>query len=221
MFTAMFCLEILGVLSFAVSGAALGIKKNMDIFGIATLGLTTAIGGGITRDLLLGNSPPLALKNPLYAAAAIAGSLICFVIAAKKPTLMAGLIYDRVMLLTDSLGLGLFAVIGVRMALEGQYKSNAFMAALIGTIAAVGGGALRDIISGSVPVIMIKHIYASAALGGSLACALLWDTFGGSASMAVGGVIIFALRILAARYRWNLPRVKTAGNPKEHIGGKV
>ncbi len=205
-----FFFEIIGTVAFAVSGAIVAIQKNMDVFGISILGLTTATGGGVIRDLLIGNYPPFAFKDPVYALTAIGVSIICFLIAAKGPPLTDKnkARYNRLILIADSAGLGLFAVIGVKIAMESQERSNLFMTVFIGTVTAVGGGVLRDLMAGGVPFILMKHIYACAALAGSLVCALGWELFGNAAAMTAGAGVVFAIRLLSAHYKWNLPKAK-------------
>lgn len=210
-------LEIIGTASFAASGAYVGIKKNMDLFGVSVLGLTAATGGGVIRDLLLGNFPPLVFKNPVYALSAIGVSLLCFVLAAKTKLFAGGggnNAMHRLILVADSAGLGLFAVIGVKVAAEAAGRPNFFMTVFVGTVTAVGGGVMRDLLAGGVPFIFMKHIYATSALAGALVCALGWNLFGNIVSMAAGACLVFSLRLLAAFYKWNLPKVKTTDLPK-------
>ena len=107
--------EIAGTVVFAVSGAILGLEKRMDILGISILGLTTAVGGGVIRDLILGITPPMTFRDPLYAAIAIAVSILVFIIARKYST-FGGKWYDVIMLIMDSIGLGVFTVIEIGRA---------------------------------------------------------------------------------------------------------
>jgi uncharacterized membrane protein YeiH len=115
------------------------------------------------------------------------------------------------MLITDSAGLGLFAVIGVKIAFESSNNNNLFTAVFVGTITAVGGGVMRDLMAGGVPFILMKHIYACAAIAGALLCALTWDILGSTVSMAIGSSVVFAIRMLSAHYKWNLPKAHPTG----------
>ncbi|MDD4125902.1 MAG: trimeric intracellular cation channel family protein [Eubacteriales bacterium] len=209
MYVFVFLLEIIGTISFALSGAITGLQKNMDIFGVSILGLTTATGGGVIRDLLLGNYPPMAFRSPFYALTALGVSLLCFLPAVRKLLFKNKTVYNRLMLITDSAGLGLFAVIGVKIAMESSSKNNLFFTVFIGTVTAVGGGVLRDLMAGGVPFILMKHIYACAAIAGALVCALTWDICGSAISMTAGSSVVFTIRLLSAHYKWNLPKAKT------------
>lgn len=193
-----FIFEIIGTIAFAISGASLAISKKMDIFGVAILGMTTAVGGGIIRDLILGITPPMAFRNPVYALLAIVVSIIVFIprireLAAREQTLL---------LIMDTIGLGVFTVVGVR---AGMPHGNIFLSVFVGTLTGVGGGVLRDVFVGYAPYIFVKHFYATASLIGALATALLWGV-GETAAMIVGAAIVVVLRLLAARFRWSLPK---------------
>lgn len=207
-----FVLEIIGTFSFAISGAVVGLQKNMDVFGVSILGLTTATGGGVIRDLILGNFPPVAFRIPAYAITAICVSLVCFLPAVRKVVLSNKNFYNKVLLITDSAGLGLFAVIGVKIAMEAAVSRNLFMTVFVATMTAVGGGIMRDLLAGDVPFILMKHIYAVAAIAGAVVCALCWDVLGNNLSMILGAAVVFAIRLLSAHYKWNLPRAQSAEN---------
>ena len=111
----LFVLEIIGTISFAVSGALTGLKKNMDIFGVCILGLTTAVGGGVIRDLILGNTPPNTFRNPVYAVLALAVSAVIFLKTVRNLLHRNPRWYDRIMLVMDSLGLGAFTTVGIQV----------------------------------------------------------------------------------------------------------
>ena len=112
--TVIFVLEIVGTLAFAASGALTGIKKNMDIFGVCILGLTTAVGGGIIRDLILGNTPPATFQNPVYAVLAVAASLIMFLPRLRRQLLRNKRVFEVMMFFMDTVGPGIFTVVGIR-----------------------------------------------------------------------------------------------------------
>ncbi|MDD6878995.1 MAG: TRIC cation channel family protein [bacterium] len=194
-----FILEMIGTIAFAISGAGVAIEKKMDIFGVAILGTTTAVGGGIIRDILLGVIPPVAFREPVYAIVAITVSLIVFIPKIRK-------ILDKrnslPIIIMDSVGLAVFTVIGVRAGME---CGNIFLSVFVGVLTGVGGGVLRDLFAGNKPHIFIKHFYACASLIGALAAALLWG-FGENISMIVGASLTVLLRLLAAKFRWSLPK---------------
>ena len=106
--------EILGTIAFAISGAVVAISKKMDIFGVAILGMTTAVGGGILRDLILGITPPAAFQSPGYALTAIAVALLVFLPPVRRLLHWNEKLYETALLLFDAIGLGIFTVIGVR-----------------------------------------------------------------------------------------------------------
>lgn len=200
-------LEIIGSVAFAVSGTMVGLRKKMDIFGIIILGLTTAVGGGIIRDLILGNTPPLTFTEPVYALSAIVTSVIVFIPVFRHFLMRNHKLYDTVMLVMDSLGLGIFSVNGVIIAYSSEHGDNLFLLLFVGTITGVGGGVMRDIMAGNTPFIFVKHIYACASLAGAAVCTvLLMLNVGTAAAVTVGMVTVFVIRLLAAHYKLNLPR---------------
>ena len=201
----MLILELVGTVAFAISGAMTGLRKGMDIFGVAILGLTTAVGGGVLRDILLGSLPPAMFQDPIYAVVAVATSILIFVPRIRRLLTANQRLYALLMLLTDTVGLGICAVVGVKAAFLSGHTSR-FLAVFVGTITGVGGGVLRDVFSGDTPYIFRKHIYACAAIAGALACALLWKPLGSTWAMLTGCVLVLAIRLLAAHYRWSLPK---------------
>ena len=133
-------LELIGAAAFAVSGAMTGIRKNMDIFGAFVLALTVAVGGGIIRDIILGAFPPAMFQNPIYALTAFLTCLIVFIPQVRDLLERS----SRVMLLADSVGLGIFTVSGAMRAFEVSENPTVFLAVFVGVITGVGGGLLRD-----------------------------------------------------------------------------
>ena len=203
-----FLLEIVGTIAFAISGAIVGIQKKMDIFGVAILGLTTAVGGGILRDLILNITPPAALVDPVFAVTAILVSILFFIPSVRATLEYRKKLYDLLILVMDSVGLGLFTVVGVRAAMNAGFDSNLFLATFVGVLTGVGGGILRDIFAGDMPYIFIKHFYACASIIGAWTCALTWRSLHEIPSMILGAALIVILRLLAAHYRWSLPKAK-------------
>lgn len=199
--------EILGTIAFAVSGAVVAISKKMDIFGVAILGMTTAVGGGILRDLILGITPPAAFQSPGYALTSIAVSMLVFLPPVRRLLHWNEKLYDTALLLFDAIGLGIFTVIGVQTAYIATGELNAFLAIFVGVVTGCGGGVMRDVFAGSSPYIFVKHFYATAALLGAVACLLLWN-IGQMPAMLIGAAVTLTLRLLAAHYRWSLPKAK-------------
>lgn len=198
--------EILGTIVFAASGAFVAMGKKMDLFGVAVLGMTTALGGGVIRDLILGQTPPMMFRNPTYALLAAVVSVIVFIPAVRRFLSARQSRYDRILLLVDSMGLGVFTVVGVQAAHSAGFADNSFLQVFVGTLTGVGGSILRDVMSQTTPYVFSKHVYASASLAGALLCTLLWNLLGGAASMILGASLIFVLRMCAAHFRWSLPK---------------
>ena len=199
-------LELIGTVAFAASGAMTGIKKNMDIFGVCILALTTAVGGGVIRDLILGNTPPATFRNPIYATVALAAALVLFFPRVRRLLMHNTVLFDKAMFWMDTAGLGIFTVVGIRTAYAHVPQATVFLLVFVGVITGVGGGLLRDIMAGDTPYIFVKHVYASASLVGALLCGLLWHYAGEMLSMLLGSGAIILIRCLSAHFRWNLPR---------------
>ena len=197
--------EMIGTVAFAISGAVLGLRKRMDLFGVIILGVTTAVGGGAIRDIVLGRIPPAVFRDPKYALCAIGVSVFLFLPCVNKVILRHKSIYRRVLLIADSIGLGIFVVNGVSISV-GCAQNNLFLAAFVGTITGVGGGMMRDVLAGDTPFILVEQVYACAAIVGAAACYLLWPVLGARTSMLIGMAIVIVMRLLAAYYHWNLPR---------------
>ncbi|MBR5872150.1 MAG: trimeric intracellular cation channel family protein [Oscillospiraceae bacterium] len=200
--------EIIGTIAFASSGAMVGLSKKMDIFGVMTLGLVTAVGGGVIRDLVLGNTPPATFRNPIYAVVALAVSAILFVPAVRRFLFKKQKIYDKSMLFMDSLGLGIFTVVGIETALLSG-ENSVFLLIFVGMITGIGGGVIRDILAGNTPYILIKHFYATASLIGAVVFIILWNLSFSGIAYAFGAATVVVLRLFAAKYHWSLPKAKS------------
>ena len=198
--------ELIGTMAFAASGAMTGIKKNMDIFGVCILALTTAVGGGVIRDLILGSTPPATFRDPVYATVAIVTALVLFLPRVRRLLMWDQALFDLCLFLMDTAGLAIFTVMGIRVAYAHVPQATLFLLAFVGVVTGVGGGVLRDIMAGDTPYIFVKHIYACASLVGALACGLAWHHLGEMGSMLLGGGLVVLIRCLSAHYRWNLPR---------------
>jgi len=201
-------LELVGTVAFSVSGAMTGLRKNMDLFGVAILGLTTAVGGGMIRDLILGNTPPVMFRDPVYAMVALCTAVIVFLPAVQRLLDRIHGLYDVLMLWMDSLGLGIFTVVGIQTAYTALEQPGVFLLLFVGVITGVGGGLLRDLFAGDTPYIFVKHFYACASLIGAAVCVVLWGLLGQTAAVVLGASAVVILRLLAVRFRWSLPRVK-------------
>ena len=205
-----FILEMAGTIAFAASGAMVGAQRGMDIFGICVLGVVTAVGGGATRDIILGIVPPGMFQNPIYTIVATVTSCIVFAIMYWKQELLEGenrMVYDKIMLVMDSVGLGVFTVMGVDKGITEGYMGRTFFLVFLGTVTGVGGGLIRDMMAGVPPYIFVRHIYACASIVGAIVCVVLYRHFGAVASMVGASAVVVLIRYLAAHYRWNLPKL--------------
>ncbi|MGI5887784.1 MAG: trimeric intracellular cation channel family protein [Oscillospiraceae bacterium] len=203
--------EYIGTVAFSASGALLAIERDLDLLGVVVLGVTTAVGGGTLRDMLLGIVPPQMFENPGYIIAATATALLIFLFEYTHhgKALDSYLIFEESMNVLDAIGLGIFSVMGVQTSLEQGYGDNAFLTIFMGVLTGVGGGALRDIMSDQVPAILKKRVYALASAAGASLYYVLGMTSlrsGFSVLISVGTVIL--IRLLAAHYKWSLPKVK-------------
>ena len=199
-------LEIIGTISFAVSGAVLALSKNMDLFGMCMLGITTACGGGMIRDLLLGITPPTVLENPMYLTIAGITSVVIFLPFVRKFISSNKKIYDLIMTVTDSLGLGIFTVCGVKVAIDSVGAENSFLIVFVAVITGVGGGVLRDMFAGMKPYIFVKHFYACASIIGAVICTFGYNITGEKISLISGFIVIVVIRLCASKFRWSLPK---------------
>ena len=206
--TLTFVFELIGTVAFAISGAITGLKKKMDIFGVVILAVVTAVGGGAIRDIVLGNTPPMTFRNPVYALVAVATGILTFIPVVRKLAGKTPKAFDIFLLVTDSVGLGIFTVMGIRTAINLNHGENMFLLVFVGVVTGVGGGLLRDVMAGNTPYIFVKHIYASASLAGAVLCVLLWKPLGATAAMSVSAVVIIIIRFLAARFKWSLPKAE-------------
>ena len=203
--------EWLGIVAFALSGAMIGVKREMDIFGVNLLGVTTAVGGGFIRDVTLGITPPQILLEPSCAIVAILLSTALFVMQyfrVRPLTERAVKRYEKVMLYCDAIGLAVFTVVGIDKAVT-MYPDTSWAGALfLGLLTGTGGGVVRDVLAGQTPFILTKHVYACASLAGGTAYYFLLGVLPRSWTTAIAIIVTVTIRGLANHYRWNLPRVR-------------
>lgn len=203
-------LEILGTIAFSVSGAIEAMKKEMDMLGVIVLGLVTAVGGGILRDVVIGEVPPRVFSDPDSAGLAIVVAFAAFIVGAvssKRQSESKHRLWNAVLLVSDAVGLGAFTILGIQNAEELLGNESIALLLFVGVITGVGGGLMRDIFAGNVPYIFKKHVYATASLAGA-GFYLLLDYAGYPETAAVISLlIVLILRLLAAHFQWNLPKV--------------
>ena len=196
-------LEVIGTVAFAAAGALTGIKKRLDVFGVAMLAVTTAVGGGILRDTLIGNLPPLAFRNPLFIfiSLAVAGLVSIFV----KQVVQR----QRFLNWCDAIGLGAFTATGASLALS---HDSVLLVITLGVVTGTGGGVLRDIFVREIPLIFHTQIYAVAAAIGAACFYGLQLLTPVDMALYLACLITVTIRLLSLHYGINLPRVR-AGKP--------
>jgi uncharacterized membrane protein YeiH len=194
-----YALDLLGTAAFAASGALMGVRKRMDLLGVIVLGVVTATGGGVVRDLLLNDAPPFCFKNEFYLYLSVGVAIIVFLAPGR---------FERIrkeMLLLDALGLGTFLVIGTSKALA--FKLGFMGSILMGVMTATCGGMIRDVLSNEIPLILQREIYASACVAGGAALYLMNQAgFAEPLRLTVAALLVIAIRFAAILKGWQLPR---------------
>jgi len=192
-------LDLAGTALFAAEGASLAIAAGLDVLGVLVIAFSTALVGGLVRDLLIGSVPPRAIADWKYPVTAFTAGALTFVSYAylPRPSHMA-------VVVLDAAGLALFAVAGADKALD--FRIPAFSAILLGGITAVGGGVVRDVLLNLVPNVLKSDIYATAALlGAAVTVAGRRAKLAPFAVTVAGFLSCFVLRVVAVWQHWNLP----------------
>lgn len=192
-------LDLAGTFAFALNGALTALRvARLDLVGVVTLGMLTALGGGILRDVLIDFLPPATFSDWRYLSVAAAGSLIAFLFGTRlDPS-------TPVVVWMDAAGLSLFAVSGALKALE--FGSGPAQAVILGAVTAVGGGTLRDVLIGRIPVVLRNELYAIPALVGAFTMVLVIEI--GDAALpaaATGATLCFVIRMLGVRFDLHAP----------------
>lgn len=202
-------IEYVGIIAFSVSGAMIAIRRKTDFFGVLLLGIITSFGGGLTRDVILDVTPPIMFSSKAELILSLIVSTIVFFIARlfSRHYLKNESKIEHINDVFDALGLGLFAVIGAKVAIQNGYLGSPLIVISAGLLTGVCGGLLRDVLTMSVPFFLIKRIYAVAAiLGATVYYLLIRYGIGENISMISGAAVTFSLRILAMTFKWNLPK---------------
>ncbi len=205
-----FIIEILGTIAFAISGAMVAIDRKMDIFGVCTLAVTTAVGGGMIRDISL-NMIPSSLLMPVYIEVSIFTALIVFIVVyfiKIESKVRYKKIYENIIMAMDSVGLGLFTAVGVTRGIENGHAESTLLLVFLGTVTGVGGGLLRDVMAGVRPYILTQDIYACASIIGAFSYIWAYRAFGEAVALTCSIAIVVAIRYMARYYEWNLPSIE-------------
>jgi len=202
--TLVLVLDLCGTFAFALSGAMAGIRRQLDVFGVLVVSFAASSFGGIGRDLLIGATPPAALVDWRYLAVSLAAGLMAFFWSSLIEKL------QNPVRLLDAIGLAFFAVAGTEKALA--FELSPVMAALLGMLTGIGGGIVRDVLLAEIPVVLRSDLYAVAALvGAGIVAAGHVLNVPPIVATFTGGLMCFAIRIIAIRRGWRLPIAGPSG----------
>ncbi len=201
--TFIYICDFIGTLAFAISGIRLASAKHFDLFGAYVVGVTTAIGGGTMRDLMLGH-PPFWMTNPFYLICS--GIALVWVIVFRKLLVKQ----NNTWFLFDTIGLALFTVTGMEKTLQAGFPF--WTAIIMGTMTGAGGGVIRDVLINEVPLIFRKEIYAMSCVLGGIAywLGMHFDAPAEVSAIACA-VVVIAMRLLAVHFKLKLPVLKGEG----------
>ena len=207
-------IEIIGFISFSMSGALISIDKETDLFGVIFLSITTCFGGGLIRDVIIGEMP--VMFNSLYfeVLLTVITAVTVFVLAKifKHQYVEHENTVIRINNYVDALALGIFCVAGVQACIDKCFEDGMFLAVTMGMLTAVGGGMIRDLMLRDIPFVLRKRIYAVAAIIGSVVyyVIVVFAMPNSEAGQLVGTIacvgVVFALRILATHFKLNMPK---------------
>ena len=201
--------EFVGIIAFAISGAMISIQRKMDVFGVILLSMVTALGGGAMRDIFLGVFPPRNFFNSFHLWCALITAVVVFVLA----KIFSSFFFDNfkrineIVNVFDAFGLAAFTISGVQVTLDAGYDKWNF-AIFMGVFTAVGGGLLRDVMSREKPMIFCKNVYATAVIIGTVCYFFLGKIIPENIAIVITFAVIVTIRILAAKFRWDLPKVE-------------
>lgn len=193
-------IDILGTIAFAISGVLVAMEKKLDMFGVFIIAFVTAIGGGTLRDMLIGNTPVVWLRNHTYLLVVL-GAVVFAVIFVNQLKYLR-----KTLFLFDTIGIGLFTMVGIEKGLA--VELSPVMCVALGTITACFGGVIRDILCNEIPVIFRKEVYATACILGGFGYFVFQKLPIDSAYAYVGAiVVIIIVRVLAVKFRISLPSI--------------
>ena len=198
-----YILDLFGTMAFAVTGAFKAIEHKADIVGIIILATITGLAGGTIRDVVFGKTLPNSLIDPTYVIITVISAIVLFLLYSKMKK------HWNVFLKFDAVGLGVFTVIGATFAYN-LFGMNFLIIVLSGMLTAIGGGILRDVFVNQTPIVFVKELYASASFIGAITFYFtLLITNEVYAATIIGIILTTGLRLVAMKYNWNLPRVKS------------
>jgi uncharacterized membrane protein YeiH len=196
--TTLVVLDLVGIFVFAISGALVAVRRDLDIFGVLVLAGTAGLGGGFLRDVLIGDTPPAALADWRYLLVPVGAGLVTFAFHGGVGRV------ERMITVFDAFGLALFCVTGSLKAVE--YGLEPVPAALMGMVTAIGGGIARDLLAGRVPEVFRGELYATPALAGATVVVVLDRLDQATFVVVVAGAgVCLVWRLLALRLHWRAP----------------
>jgi uncharacterized membrane protein YeiH len=199
----LYILDLFGTMAFAVTGAFKAIEHKADIVGIIILATITGVAGGIIRDIIFDNELPNSLIDPTYVIITVVTAIVLFFLYSRMKK------HWNIFLKFDAIGLGVFTVIGATFAYN-LFGMNFLVIILSGMLTGIGGGILRDVFVNQTPIVFVKELYASASFIGALAFYFTLMVTGEIyAGTIIGIVLTTGLRLIAMKYNWNLPKVKS------------
>ena len=199
-----YVLDLFGTMAFAVTGAFKAIEHKADIVGIIILATITGLAGGTIRDVLFGKTLPNSLIDPTYVIITVISAIVLFLLYSKMKK------HWNIFLKFDAVGLGVFTVIGATFAYN-LFGMNFLIIILSGMLTGIGGGILRDVFVNQTPIVFVKELYASASFIGAIVFYFtLLITNEVYAATILGIILTTGLRLVAMKYNWNLPRVRSS-----------
>lgn len=211
--------EVIGLVAFAIAGAMIAIDRKLDLFGVVFITFVNSFGGGIMRDLLIGEIPPKMFYNYEYLiyVAFCAVVMIVVISVLKEKFFRNRVVIDKVINIFDAVGLGAFAIVGVKAGINAGFGDNVFFCTFLGMTTGIGGGILRDLLSHAKPLVLVKQIYALAAIIGSLLFFYLEKmNVNATVSIVSSVLLVVIIRILAAHFRWDLPKVEVGNGDNQN-----
>lgn len=205
-----FVLELIGTIAFAISGISVAIENELDLLGITLLGITTAVGGGIIRDITLGITPPTAFVRPFFTYVSlmtVAASLL-FIYTAQIQKLLKIKALKQILFISDSVGLAAFTIIGANVAINHGFAQQLLLILFVGMITGVGGGVLRDLFTLKTPALFTKHVYGLASLVGAFTYFYLRLMITPELAVYLSATLIVLIRFITAHFNIELPKIK-------------
>lgn len=201
--SALYFFDLFGTFAFAVSGALLGVKKDMDIYGMFVLAISVGVGGGTMRDMMLGRTPPFVLTDVNYMIVIAAATLLVFFLN----SIVEKSLPMKTLNIADAIGLGVFTSIGASVAVA--YDVEWYGIIFFGVMTATAGGMIRDTLAGEVPFVLKKEVYASASIIGGIIFIIIYRlNISLNINILITSIIVTLIRTLAIYKDWHLPHFK-------------